>query len=95
MSGEETAIVEIIETESDCMDEGTPDSQTPTAEQQCQNLSHLFAQARSKTNTMIYLKAEIELHEKFPIYQPEGLEQLKANLQKQRRSTKRYWVRQR
>ncbi|GFQ70220.1 hypothetical protein TNCT_686321 [Trichonephila clavata] len=56
------------------------DTQTTTAEQQCQNLSHLFAQARSKCNTMTYLKAEIELHEKFPIYQPAGLEQLKENL---------------
>ncbi|GFQ91946.1 hypothetical protein TNCT_89111 [Trichonephila clavata] len=76
---EETAVVE-IETENDSMDEGTPDTQTTTAEQQCQNLSHLFAQARSKSNTMTYLKAEIELHEKFPIYQPAGLEQLKDNL---------------
>ncbi|GFQ92322.1 hypothetical protein TNCT_674901 [Trichonephila clavata] len=62
------------------MDEGIPDIQTITPEQQCQNLSHLFAQARSKTNTITYLKAEIELHEKFPIYQPAGLEQLKENL---------------
>ncbi|GFQ65855.1 hypothetical protein TNCT_425721 [Trichonephila clavata] len=29
---------------------------------------------------MTYLKAEIQLHEKFPIYQPAGLEQLKENL---------------
>ncbi|GFQ81614.1 hypothetical protein TNCT_620691 [Trichonephila clavata] len=69
-------------TEIDKMDERLPVTQTITVEQQCQNLSYLFAQARSKKNSINYLKAEIELpHEKFPIYQPAGLEQLKENLE--------------